>query len=93
MARLTFRRSILSSRAMARWLWPAPCQSGANVLRPTQTHRGSLSVLAQVRGSPRDSARPCQTAWIYLTRKRSLVQSQYRPPITAGQRPVPGPGT
>src|ERR1700730_3391969 len=28
-----------------------------------------------------------------LTRKRSLAQSQYRPPVYAGQRPVPGAGT
>ena len=27
MARFTLRRSMLSSPAMARWLWPAPCQS------------------------------------------------------------------
>jgi len=53
---------------------------GANVFSRHQTQPDSLRLFMHVKGSQFDSARPRQTPWNSLTRKRSLVQIQYGPP-------------
>ncbi|MCW2906724.1 MAG: hypothetical protein JWL68_1513 [Actinomycetia bacterium] len=55
--------------------------------------QGPAKPCTRVRFPPPPRGRLAQWESASLTPKRSLVQSQYRPPVCAGQRPVPGDGT
>src|ERR1017187_5566492 len=51
--------------------------------------QGPAKPCTRVRFPPPPRGRLAQWESASLTPKRSLVQSQYRPPVCAGQRPVP----
>ena len=54
--------------------------------------QGPAKPCTRVRFPPPPRGRLAQWESASLTPKRSLVQSQYRPPVCAGQRPVPEDG-